>query len=235
MFLRCFVDRASWREEALARALTLQGVTTRNLTARLTLKLRALNSARPEPPLPLSPIDTTDTTIYSVRQDIHGHRQRRGYVLCTFCSYEDRLLERRLWRSSDSPHSRIVPSLLTPSSYYTDVCRVCRSGTGQSASFFLVSPKRVELTRSELTGSSCPSRVLLSSRPEPDHPLFHPCKCSGSIRYVHQDCLIAWLQTSRKRYCETCSANYEFTKGSLPPYTSSSFGLCYPSPLLCVG
>lgn len=22
---------------------------------------------------------------------------------------------------------------------------------------------------------------------EPDHPLFHPCKCSGSIRYVHSD------------------------------------------------
>lgn len=23
--------------------------------------------------------------------------------------------------------------------------------------------------------------------PEPDQPLFHPCKCTGSIRYTHQD------------------------------------------------
>ena len=23
-----------------------------------------------------------------------------------------------------------------------------------------------------------------------EHPLFHPCKCSGSIKYVHQDCLL---------------------------------------------
>ncbi|CAJ0923381.1 20874_t:CDS:2 [Entrophospora sp. SA101] len=27
-----------------------------------------------------------------------------------------------------------------------------------------------------------------------DHPLFYPCKCSGSIRYVHQDCLTKWLK-----------------------------------------
>ena len=25
---------------------------------------------------------------------------------------------------------------------------------------------------------------------EDDHMLFHPCKCSGSIKYVHQDCLM---------------------------------------------
>ena len=25
---------------------------------------------------------------------------------------------------------------------------------------------------------------------EAEHPLFHPCKCSGSIKYVHQDCLL---------------------------------------------
>lgn len=44
---RAAVDRAAGpgrREEALARALTLQGVTTRKHT--VTLKLRALNSAR---------------------------------------------------------------------------------------------------------------------------------------------------------------------------------------------
>ena len=29
-------------------------------------------------------------------------------------------------------------------------------------------------------------------------PLFHPCHCSGSIRYVHQECLIEWLRVSKK-------------------------------------
>ncbi|KAG2228749.1 hypothetical protein INT48_005368, partial [Thamnidium elegans] len=26
-----------------------------------------------------------------------------------------------------------------------------------------------------------------------EQPLFHPCKCSGSIRHIHQECLIEWL------------------------------------------
>lgn len=25
------------------------------------------------------------------------------------------------------------------------------------------------------------------SESTPDHPLYHPCKCSGSIRFVHED------------------------------------------------
>ena len=43
-------------------------------------------------------------------------------------------------------------------------------------------------------------------------PLFYPCKCSGSIRYVHQDCLMEWLSHSQKKYCELCKATFRFTK-----------------------
>lgn len=44
-----------------------------------------------------------------------------------------------------------------------------------------------------------------------EQPLFHPCKCAGSIRYVHQDCLIEWLTHSRKKYCELCEHPFTFT------------------------
>jgi E3 ubiquitin-protein ligase DOA10 len=27
-----------------------------------------------------------------------------------------------------------------------------------------------------------------------DEPLFHPCKCRGSIKHVHQKCLVDWLE-----------------------------------------
>jgi len=43
----------------------------------------------------------------------------------------------------------------------------------------------------------------------PDHPLFYPCKCSGSMKYIHQDCLEEWLEHSHKKYCEIC--NYQFS------------------------
>eukprot|EP01018_Ginkgo_biloba_P022941 Gb_33867 [translate_table: standard] len=34
------------------------------------------------------------------------------------------------------------------------------------------------------------------------HPLHYPCACSGSIKYVHQDCLLQWLNHSNARRCE---------------------------------
>ena len=45
-----------------------------------------------------------------------------------------------------------------------------------------------------------------------DEPLFYPCKCSGSIRYVHQECLMEWLSHSQKKHCELCKTPFRFTK-----------------------
>lgn len=39
---------------------------------------------------------------------------------------------------------------------------------------------------------------------EPGNPLFHPCKCSGTIKFVHQDCLNQWLKHSGHTHCEVC-------------------------------
>ncbi|EON99694.1 putative ring finger membrane protein [Phaeoacremonium minimum UCRPA7] len=46
----------------------------------------------------------------------------------------------------------------------------------------------------------------------PSEPLFYPCKCSGSIKYVHQDCLMEWLSHSQKKHCELCKTPFRFTK-----------------------
>lgn len=46
----------------------------------------------------------------------------------------------------------------------------------------------------------------------PEEPLFYPCKCSGSIKYVHQECLMEWLSHSQKKYCELCKTSFRFTK-----------------------
>ncbi|KAI9310261.1 hypothetical protein BX666DRAFT_2009796 [Dichotomocladium elegans] len=55
----------------------------------------------------------------------------------------------------------------------------------------------------------------------PEHPLFHPCKCSGSIRHVHQDCLTEWLSHSRKKYCELCEHPFSFTPVYRPDMPSN--------------
>ncbi|XP_076840969.1 E3 ubiquitin-protein ligase MARCHF6 isoform X2 [Brachyhypopomus gauderio] len=44
-----------------------------------------------------------------------------------------------------------------------------------------------------------------------DKPLYHPCVCTGSIKYIHQECLVQWLKHSRKEYCELCKHRFAFT------------------------
>ena len=58
-------------------------------------------------------------------------------------------------------------------------------------------------------------------------PLYHPCKCSGSIRYVHQDCLLQWLKHKGgdEKRCELCGSEFHFRSiyregGMSPPSLS---------------
>lgn len=46
-------------------------------------------------------------------------------------------------------------------------------------------------------------------------PLFKPCRCMGSIRWVHESCLIEWLSRSKKTKCELCDTTLHFTKSKL--------------------
>ncbi|GFH56482.1 hypothetical protein CTEN210_12958 [Chaetoceros tenuissimus] len=46
---------------------------------------------------------------------------------------------------------------------------------------------------------------------EEGRPLFHPCKCSGSIAHTHQDCLQSWLEVKGGRgKCDLCSYKFQF-------------------------
>ncbi|GAB7362808.1 hypothetical protein MBLNU230_g3111t1 [Neophaeotheca triangularis] len=62
-------------------------------------------------------------------------------------------------------------------------------------------------------GSSSPDTCrICRSEGTPEEPLFYPCKCSGSIKFVHQECLMEWLSHSRKKHCELCKTPFKFTK-----------------------
>jgi len=44
-----------------------------------------------------------------------------------------------------------------------------------------------------------------------ERPLFHPCICTGSIKFIHQECLLQWLRYSKKEICELCNHRFSFT------------------------
>ncbi|KAI4250537.1 MAG: hypothetical protein L6R40_000137 [Gallowayella cf. fulva] len=53
---------------------------------------------------------------------------------------------------------------------------------------------------------------ICRSEASKEEPLFYPCKCSGSIKFVHQHCLVEWLSHSHKKHCELCKTPFHFTK-----------------------
>jgi hypothetical protein len=46
---------------------------------------------------------------------------------------------------------------------------------------------------------------------EADHPLYSPCLCKGSIKYIHQDCLTQWIEMKKISNCELCGHTFQFT------------------------
>ncbi|KAF2532202.1 hypothetical protein F2Q70_00033468 [Brassica cretica] len=44
-----------------------------------------------------------------------------------------------------------------------------------------------------------------------DTPLRYPCACNGSIKFVHEDCLLQWLSYSKSRHCEVCKHSFSFS------------------------
>ncbi|KAH0283392.1 hypothetical protein M436DRAFT_77293 [Aureobasidium namibiae CBS 147.97] len=63
--------------------------------------------------------------------------------------------------------------------------------------------------KSPAEGDTC---RICRSEASAAEPLFYPCKCSGSIKFVHQDCLMEWLSHSNKKHCELCKTPFRFTK-----------------------
>lgn len=41
-----------------------------------------------------------------------------------------------------------------------------------------------------------------------ESPLITPCRCTGTLRFVHQSCLHQWIKSSDTRCCELCK--YDF-------------------------
>uniref|UniRef100_A0A4W6ENR4 RING-CH-type domain-containing protein n=1 Tax=Lates calcarifer TaxID=8187 RepID=A0A4W6ENR4_LATCA len=39
-------------------------------------------------------------------------------------------------------------------------------------------------------------------------PLIMPCRCTGSLSFVHQACLNQWIKSSDTRCCELCKFDF---------------------------
>uniref|UniRef100_M4CAI1 RING-CH-type domain-containing protein n=1 Tax=Brassica campestris TaxID=3711 RepID=M4CAI1_BRACM len=59
---------------------------------------------------------------------------------------------------------------------------------------------------------------ICRSAEEPGNALMHPCSCRGSIKYVHHDCLLIWLNRRGYKQCEVCGRSYSY----VPVYSENA-------------
>lgn len=90
--------------------------------------------------------------------------------------------------------------------------------------------ERLQITISSVE-KTC--RICLDTTESSSH-FIHPCKCSGSVRYVHEECLKTWLVSLNKDLseskCEICSTKYLMKiniKRKCQPQESCSAGLSH--------
>ena len=106
---------------------------------------------------------------------------------------------------------------------FPDTCLVCRCEGASYRSLFHHFSNHEKLVKSCCDiNTSCDLTFFFYSFPgdicrvcrcegASDRPLFHPCICTGSIKFIHQDCLLQWLKYSKKEFCELCSHRFSFT------------------------
>ncbi|XP_076370807.1 E3 ubiquitin-protein ligase MARCHF6-like isoform X2 [Tachypleus tridentatus] len=59
-----------------------------------------------------------------------------------------------------------------------------------------------------------------------ESPLYYPCICRGSMKYVHQECLQTWLKFSKNEFCEVCTHCFSFVpiySSDMPPKCSLKY------------
>ena len=61
----------------------------------------------------------------------------------------------------------------------------------------------------ENTSKIC--RICYDSE-QSDNKLIFPCKCKGTIKYVHEKCLHKWIHISNQNTCPQCKYEYEIHK-----------------------
>ena len=55
-----------------------------------------------------------------------------------------------------------------------------------------------------------------------DEKLMQACRCQGSIKYVHHQCLLNWVSISGDLTCEICRFNYNVTRSKRKKFSEVS-------------
>ena len=114
-----------------------------------------------------------------------------------------------------------MPALTTHPSSLSHFSAALMSANVQRSASLSARPS-IPTSPTSAADSPCCRICHESQDDDPTRPLFHPCKCKGSLSFVHQDCLVTWLSlkphshahshggTSPAARCEVCNFTFTF-------------------------
>jgi len=100
-----------------------------------------------------------------------------------------------------------------------NVLPINNKNTGSISSIIDESSSKCHFDTVSLCEPCC--RVCQCDASEED--LISPCACSGSVKWIHESCLIQWMKSSLKDSCELCTKKIKITKRR-KPFTK----VCFP-------
>lgn len=101
-------------------------------------------------------------------------------------------------------------------------------------------PRLGSLNESSVSEDEDICRICMEGESE-TYPLIHPCKCSGSVKYIHEECLKTWITSHieeiDKSVCELCTTAYVMeikmtSNCSLKEAMNQGMSACMFTPLL---
>ena len=60
-------------------------------------------------------------------------------------------------------------------------------------------------------------RVCYDDKETKKNPLIYPCKCCGTSKWIHKECLLKWIDTSNNYKCPQCQYKYIINKKTKYP------------------
>ncbi|KAL4280077.1 hypothetical protein GQ457_03G003130 [Hibiscus cannabinus] len=102
----------------------------------------------------------------------------------------------------------VVKDCMNPSPSTSSTSSEMEDKAASSVSFGAAAKYGVEMEEEEEEEDVC---RICRNPGDAENPLRYPCACSGSIKFVHQDCLLQWLNHSNARQCEVCKHAFSFS------------------------
>ena len=108
------------------------------------------------------------------------------------------------------------------------ICRICHCSNEDLAETISLKSPSSNMKHLKLNLNCDKIKNRFNNVDDDDDPfnLIQPCYCTGTLQYVHHNCLQQWIRSSNHRYCELCKYNFKLKTKNKPLFQVGGAPLC---------